>query len=449
MANDLLPLLVTPLPGPRAQELVKRDQAYISSSYTRDYPLVVDRAKGAVVWDVDDNRYLDFNAGIAVASTGHCHPEVVQVVQEQAARLIHMGGTDFYYKSQADAAQAVSDAVPIEGPKRVFLANSGAEAVECALKLARYNTGRRHIISFHGAFHGRTMGALSLTQSKSIHKRRMGPFLGDVTAVPYAYCYRCPVNLTYPGCNIACLDQLEKVVFGKQVPPEEVAAIFVEPIQGEGGYVPAPKEFLQRLRELTKKHGILLVFDEVQSGMGRTGRFFASEHSGVVADIYCIAKGVASGLPLGVTVSGASTMNWPPGSHANTAGGNPLALVAAVKTVELLRGGILANCEKMGERLMDHMRALASRSRLLGDVRGRGLMIGLEIVRNKETKEPAADLRDLLVHRCYEQGLLLLGCGANTLRLSPPLVVNEEQVDWAAQTISTQLEKIEKEKLTS
>ncbi|MBI4860439.1 MAG: acetyl ornithine aminotransferase family protein [Candidatus Riflebacteria bacterium] len=432
---ELLPKIVGDLPGPRARELLKLDATYVSPSYTRTYPLVADRGEGCLVWDPDGNRFLDFAAGIAVCATGHCHPQIVKVIQEQAARLIHMSGTDFYYRAQVDAAKAVGDIVPIQGGKRAFLCNSGAEAVECAIKLARYHTVRRHLISFHGAFHGRTYGAMSLSYSKVIHKRRMGPCLADTTAIPYAYCYRCPVGKTYPGCSVECLDVLEKVVFTKGVPPEEVAAIFVEPIQGEGGYVPAPMEFLRRLREIATKHGIMLVFDEVQSGMGRTGKFFASEHTGIVGDIYCIAKGVASGMPLGVTVASSSVMSWASGAHATTFGGNPLACVAAIKTIELLEQGLLAHCETMGERLMGGLAQLAKESPIVGDLRGKGLMIGMEIVTDRATNDPDAQTRDRIVDECFKRGLLLLGCGPNTVRFCPPLVVKPEQIDWAVNTI--------------
>jgi 4-aminobutyrate aminotransferase len=445
-APDLLPRLVTPeLPGPRAKALVAADEQWVSPSYTRTYPLVVDRGSGCQIWDVDGNRFLDFNAGIAVCATGHCHPEVVSAVQAQAARLIHMSGTDFYYEAQSDAARAACEIVPIAGPKRAFLSNSGTESIECAMKLARYATGRKHFISFQGSFHGRTMGALSLTHSKVVHKRRMGPYLADTTAIPYAYCYRCPVGRKYPGCSVECLDPLERVVFTKQVAPDEVAAIFVEPFQGEGGYVPAPPEFLVRLREIATRHGILLVLDEIQSGMGRTGRFFASEHAGVVGDIYCIAKGIASGMPLGVTVAPASVMSWPSGAHANTFGGNPLACVAAIKTIELLKGGIIAHCQAMGARLMARLAPLATRFSIVGDVRGIGLMAGVEIVADRESREPAGHLRDRVVAGCFRRGLLLLGCGPSTIRLCPPLVVDPDQVDWAVDTLAAVLATVDAE----
>ena len=444
MTKALLPEIKTsPLPGPRAKELVALDERYISPSYTRGYPLVVDRGEGSLVWDVDGNRFLDFNAGIAVVSTGHCHPRVVKVIQEQAARLIHMSGTDFYYEAQSSVAKALADIVPIPGDKKVFLSNSGTEAVECAMKLARWHTGRAQFISFRGSFHGRTLGSLSITNSKIVHKRRMGPLLPGCHALDYAYCYRCPVGKSYPGCKVECLDSLEDVIFKKQVSPDEVAAIFVEPIQGEGGYVPAPPEFLHRLRAITKKHGIMLVFDEIQSGMGRTGAFFASEESGVTPDIVCIAKGVASGLPLGVTVAASGTMDWVSGAHANTFGGNPLSCVAALETIDILKGGLLAHCRAMGDRMIAACKAKLAGARTVGDIRGRGLMVGLEIVAADGSRKPAADLRDAIVDHCFQRGLLLLGCGPNTLRLCPPLVIDPVQVDWAIETLAEVIASVE------
>lgn len=446
MSESLPEILTSPLPGPRAAALVAQDEKYVSPSYTRTYPLVVDRALGSVIWDVDGNRFLDFNAGIAVCATGHCHPRIVKVLQEQAARLIHMSGTDFYYEAQSSVAKALCDIVPIPGDKKVFLSNSGTEAVECAMKLARYRTGRGQFISFRGSFHGRTLGALSITNSKIVHKKRMGPLLPGCHAIDYAYCYRCPVGKSYPGCSVECLDSLEKVIFTKQVSPDEVAAIFVEPIQGEGGYVPGPPEFLHRLREITRKHGIMLVCDEIQSGMGRTGTFFASEHSGVVPDIVCIAKGVASGMPLGATVALASTMDWVSGAHANTFGGNPLSCVAALATIEILKGGVLANCRDMGDRMMAACRSKLAGARIVGDIRGRGLMVGVEVIAPDGSRAPAGDLRDRIVELCFQRGLLLLGCGPNALRLCPPLVIGPAQVDWAIATLSEVIAIVEAER---
>jgi len=444
MTKALLPEIKTsPLPGPRAAEMVALDDKYISPSYTRTYPLVVDRGEGSLIWDVDGNRFLDFNAGIAVVATGHCHPRIVKAIQDQAARLIHMSGTDFYYEAQSSVAKALCDIVPIAGDKKVFLSNSGTEAVECAMKLARYHTGRSQFISFRGSFHGRTLGSLSITNSKVVHKKRMGPLLPGCHAIDYAYCYRCPVGKSYPGCKVECLDPLEDVIFKKQVSPDEVAAIFCEPIQGEGGYVPGPPEFLRRLREITKKHGILLVFDEIQSGMGRTGTFFASEHSGVQPDIVCIAKGVASGLPLGVTVASSSTMDWVSGAHANTFGGNPLACVAALETIDILKTGLLDQCRAMGDRMIAACRAKLARLPCVGDIRGRGLMVGVEIVAPDGSRAPAGDLRDRIVDVCFQKGLLLLGCGPNTLRLCPPLVIAPEQVDWAIETLAEVITSVE------
>lgn len=442
--SEKLPKIVTnPLPGPKAAALVAQDERYVSPSYTRGYPLVVDKALGSVVWDVDGNRFLDFNAGIAVVSTGHCHPRVVKAIQDQAGRLIHMSGTDFYYEVQSKVAKAICDITPITGDKKVFLSNSGTEAVECALKLARYHTGRSQFISFKGSFHGRTLGSLSITNSKIVHKRRMGPLLPGCHVADYGYCYRCPVGKSPDTCVAECLDPLEKVMFQKQVSPDEIAAVIVEPIQGEGGYVPGIPQFLRRLREITSKYGIMLVFDEIQSGMGRTGQFFASEHSGVEPDIVCIAKGVASGMPLGATVALSRTMDWVPGAHANTFGGNPLSCVAALETIDILKNGVLANCRDMGERMIGACRSKLTQP-IVGDIRGRGLMVGIEIVAPDGSRAPRADLRDRIVDLAWERGLLLLGCGPNTLRLCPPLVIEAAQVDWAIDTLAEVIGSVSK-----
>ncbi len=416
---------VTP-PGPLATEYIARDEAVSSPSYTKVYPFVMDRGEGCFVWDVDGNRYLDFNAGIAVCTTGHSHPDVVRAIQAQAERFIHIS-SDFYHPLMVELAERLVKITPGDYEKRVFLCNSGTEAVEAAFKLARYMTRRPRVIAFLGSFHGRTMGSLSLTGSKSSHRHGFAPLVPGVTHAPYAYCYRCPINLTYPSCGIACVDFIEKMLFAKIVPSDEVAAIFVEPIQGEGGYVVPPPEWLPRLRELCDRHGILLVADEVQSGIGRTGKWFAVEHWGVVPDIVCVAKGIASGVPLGAMVARKDLVTWGPGAHGNTYGGNPLAAVAALETIRLVKEGLMENAAELGAYALERLRRMQGRHPSIGDVRGKGLMIGVELV--KGDGEPAKELRDDVVLRAFRKGLLILGAGLNVVRIAPPLVIDRETLD--------------------
>ena len=356
MQPGLLPHLVTPLPGPRAKAIIERDQAVLSTSYTRSYPLVIRRGEGATVEDVDGNRFLDFAAGIAVVATGHSHPQVVQAIQKQAADFLHMSGTDFYYEGMVRLAEKLAALAPVEGRPRVYFGNSGAEAIEAAIKLARYHTGRDKFIAFLGGFHGRTMGALSLTASKVVQRRGFHPPL-PVQHIPYAYCYRCPYGKEPSTCAVECVKVLEDSLFKTVLPADEVAAIFVEPVQGEGGYVVPPKKFLEELRRVADKYGILLVHDEVQCGMGRTGRMFASEHFGVKPDIVAIAKGIASGMPLSATVARADIMNWPPGAHASTFGGNPVSVAAALTTIELLEQSLIRNAAALGSYMLARMRS--------------------------------------------------------------------------------------------
>jgi 4-aminobutyrate aminotransferase len=426
------PDLKTPLPGPKAAAIVARDRARVSTSYTRDYPFVMARGEGAVVEDVDGNRFLDCAAGIAVTATGHAHPAVVAAVVEQAGKFLHMSGTDFYYEPQVELAEEMARIVPIArdtGDVRSFFSNSGTEANEAALKLARYKTGRVNIIAFLGSFHGRTMGSLALTSSKSVQRRGFGPMMPGVYHAPYATCYRCPVGLKPESCQAECLGFVEDQILVHLVSPDEVAAVIVEPIQGEGGYVVPAPQFHQRLRELTKKHGILLVADEVQSGMGRTGRMFACEHFGIETDIVTVAKGIASGLPLGVTSARAEVMTWPPGAHASTFGGNPVSCAAALATIKLLREGLIKNAEVVGRHFIDRLRGLQEKHAIIGDVRGRGLMIGVELVRDRVTKERATTERDAIVQAMFRRGVLLLGAGRNALRFAPPLVLTTAQAD--------------------
>jgi len=438
----MFPKLTHPLPGPRAKAIIDRDNAVISPSYTRGYPLVAERARGAIVEDPDGNRFLDFAAGIAVVATGHCHPEVVRAIQEQAAKLIHMSGTDFYYENMVVLAEKLAALVPGAGPHKVYFGNSGTEAIEAAIKLARYHTGRGQFVTFVGAFHGRTMGSLALTGSKSTQKKGFFPVMPGVHHMPYAYCYRCAYGKSPESCAVECVQAIETELFRTTVPAEEVAAIFVEPVQGEGGYVIPPRKFFDELRRLADKHGILLIADEVQCGMGRTGKMFASEHFRLEPDVVALAKGIASGMPLSATVARAELMSWKPGAHASTFGGNPVAVAASLATIELLEQGLVDNAARVGAHLMGRLRDLPQRCPIVGDVRGLGLMVGIELVRDQTTKERAPDLRDRLVHMCFERGLLVLGAGPNTVRLCPPLVITTDQADFAAETIEECLREL-------
>jgi 4-aminobutyrate aminotransferase len=425
------PDLKTALPGPKAKAIIERDANVVSTSYTRDYPFVMERGEGALVQDVDGNVFLDCTAGIAVASTGHSHPDVVRAIVEQANRFLHMSGTDFYYEPQVRLGEELSAIAPMPGPHRSFFGNSGTEANEAALKLARYYTKRQGIIAFFGAFHGRTMGSLSMTASKPAQRRGFAPLVPGVYHVPFANCYRCPVAATPETCAAECLRFIEDQLLVHVVSPDEVAAIMVEPIQGEGGYVVPPDVFHQQLRELASRHGMLLIVDEVQSGMGRTGKMFAIEHTGVHPDIVTAAKGIASGLPLGVAIARSDVMAWPPGTHASTFGGNPVACAASLATITLLRDGLMKNAEVVGAHMLAGAKALMAKHPIIGDVRGRGLMIGLELVRDRTTKERATTERDRVVRECFTRGLLVLGAGRNAIRLSPPLVLTKAQADTA------------------
>jgi 4-aminobutyrate aminotransferase len=442
--SAVVPHLRTPLPGPQARAIIERDRMVVSPSYTRPYPLVIARGEGAVVEDVDGNRFLDCAAGIAVNATGHSHPEVVAAIVEQARRFLHMSGTDFYYEPQVRLAEEMASIVPIDGPVRSFFGNSGTEAVEAAIKLARYKTGRPFLVAFLGSFHGRTLGSLSLTASKAVQRKGFGPPAPGVFHAPYADCYRCPVGQRPESCAAECLDFLEDQIFVQLVSPDEVAAIVVEPIQGEGGYLVPPRQFHDRLQALARRHGILLVVDEVQSGMGRTGKMFASEHYGLRADIVTIAKGVASGLPLGITAARADIMDWSPGSHASTFGGNPVSCAAALATIGLLKASLVEHAAAVGAHLLEGLRGLAERHPLIGDVRGKGLMIGVELVRDRRTKARASAERDQVIDEAFRRGLLVLGAGRNAIRLSPPLVLTKAQADTALRILDEVIGVVER-----
>ena len=443
-----LPEIKTDLPGPRAREVVASDERYISPSYTRTYPLVMKRGRGAMIEDVDGNIFLDFNAGVAVCATGHSHPHIAEAIKAQVDEFIHISGTDYYYPHLPALARRLSELVPGNFEKKTHFGNSGAEAVEGAIKLAFYATRRTKLIGFFGAFHGRTMGTLSLTASKSRQRARFGPQALDVTHVPYANCYRCPYLLKPENCGAFeeqgphCARIIEDLIMKTTVPPEECAAIVVEPIQGEGGYIVPPASFLQTISRIADKYGIVVIADEVQSGMGRTGRMFSSEHFNFVPDIMALAKGIASGLPLGATVARADLMKWTPGSHASTFGGNPVAIAASLATIELLEDGLIENAARQGEYLVNGLFQLVDKHEIIGDVRGKGLMIGIELVKDRVTKEPAAIERDRVEIECFRRGLIIQGCGVSTIRLSPPLVIDQEQCDFALKTLDQALSAV-------
>ncbi len=431
------PIIKTELPGPKAKEIIAADARYVTPSYPRpDYKLVAEKGYGVWIEDVDGNLFLDCNAGVAVCSTGHCHPEIVEAITKQTAKLIHMCGTDYYYRHMPALGKKLDEIVPIEGATKTHFANSGAEAVETALKLAMYHTRRQKFISFFGSFHGRTLGALSLTSSKKAQRLGFMRQALDVVHIPYPNKIRSPfANVTdEESASMATIDWIENRLFQTTTPPEEVAGIVVEVVQGEGGYVPAPKNFLKELRRICDEHGIMLIVDEVQSGMGRTGKMFALEHyEDVKADIICLAKGIGSGLPIGVCVAKADVMDWHKGAHASTFGGNPVCIASALKTIELLENGLMENAATVGEYLQNGLRELMKKHDQIGDVRGLGLMVGVEFVESRETMKAAPELRDKIEMECFNRGLIILGCGANTIRWSPPLILTKENVDVAVE----------------
>ncbi len=425
-----VPDLITEVPGPEGRKVLERDARVTSPSLPRAYPFVPRRGFGATVEDVDGNLFLDMNAGIAVASTGHAHPEVVAAVRRQAGALLHYSASDFYLPIYSEMCEALAATAPMSAPVRVFLTNSGTEAVEGAIKLARAATGRQYVISFFGSFHGRSYGAVSLTASKAKYHAGFGPLLPGVLHAHYGYCHRCPLNLSYPSCDLATVDYLERTLFHYEVDPSEVAAVVVEPIQGEGGYVVPPPGWLAKLKATCERHGILLVADEVQSGAGRTGRMWAIEHSGVEPDVLCTAKGIASGLPLGAFMARADLMTWSVGAHGSTYGGSPLPCAAGLATLALLRDAeLLSNATEQGNYLLEGLRHLQRRySWLIEDVRGVGLMLGLEL--------PSAGLAEELQLAAFRRGVLVLEAGDSAVRLSPPLVIDREQCQTALRLLT-------------
>ena len=432
-----LPQIKTELPGPKAKGLLEKDAKFISPSYTRSYPLVMARGYGAMIEDVDGNVFLDFNAGVAVSALGHAHPDIAEVIYRQAQRFTHISGTDYYYPHQTALAEKLNQVTPGNFVKRVHYGNSGAEAIEGALKLAIHSTGRNKFIAFRNAFHGRTFGALSLTSSRAAQRRGFGPQVLDVTHIPYANAIRFPLSLRQ-GESISkrIARHIEDEIFKTTVAPEDCAAIIAEPIQGEGGYVVPPQDFFPELRRICDENGILLVVDEVQSGMGRTGRMWAIEHFGVVPDVMCIAKAVGGGLPLGITLSRAELMDWGPGAHASTFGGNPVAIEAAMKTFELLEAGIMKNAAELGAHMIRRLEQLKDEFNCIADVRGLGLMIGVEIAHDRHGLDPWPELRNKLVVDCFNKGLVLQGAGESAIRFSPPLIIDKEQADFAVDTLA-------------
>lgn len=439
-----LPRITTALPGPKSQEVIDYDKKYISPSLSRDYPFVAKRGYGAIVEDPDGNAFLDFCAGIAVCSTGHCHPKVVEAIQKQAAELIHIAGTDFYHHHMPQLAEKLVATMPQSHNWKVFFGNSGTEAVEGAIKLARYATKRDKLIAFYGCFHGRTMGSLSLTASKNTQRKGFGTLLGGVEHIPFPYAYRCELGHSNETCGVEVIELLEQQIFKRLFAPEEVAAIIVEPIQGEGGFIPAPLFFLQELQRICNKHGIMLILDEVQAGVGRTGKMWAFDHAGITPDIVLTAKGIASGMPISAFIAKESVMQWKPGSHGTTYGGNPVCVASALATLDLVQGGLMANAEKMGSYIFSKIADWPKRFKIVGDIRGKGLMVGVEIVRDQRTKERAGDLRDKVVTGAYQKGLLTLGSGENSIRMSPPLLIDQEQADCAIGIMEESLRDAEK-----
>jgi 4-aminobutyrate aminotransferase len=438
-------MIVTP-PGPKAKEILERDSKVLSPSYARDYGFVMDHGKGAQAWDVDGNRYVDFCAGIAVNATGHAHPEIVKAIQEQAEKYIHIS-SDFYHDLMVRVAERINQIAPMREDVTVFLANSGTESVEAALKLARYATGRRQFIGFLGAFHGRSMGSLSFTASKARQQERFFPTMPGVWHVPYPDSYRPLFPIPHNGDEgDAVVNYIEHILFATALPPDEVAAILVEPIQGEGGYIVPPKNFFPRLRALCDKHGILLISDEVQAGVGRTGKWWAIQHDNIEPDIICIAKGIASGIPMGAMAARKSIgAKWKPGAHGNTYGGNPIACVSALKTLELVERAYMQNAATQGAYILDALAEMQARHTCIGDVRGRGLMIGVEFVADRATKAPARELRNRVIHRSFETGLLMLGCGQSTIRFCPPLMIERALVDEGLEIFERAVTEAEKD----
>ncbi|MCK4400034.1 acetyl ornithine aminotransferase family protein [Candidatus Bathyarchaeota archaeon] len=437
---------VTP-PGPKAKKIVDRDAAVISPSFGRAYPLVIERGEGSIVVDVDGNEFIDMNAGLAVCSVGHSHPKVIKAIKDQVDKFIHYSYTDFYYDGYVDLGEKLHDLVPGDYKKKFFYGNSGAESIEAAMKVSRWHTGRQGYLAYIGSFHGRTLGAVSLTASKPYQRARFAPLIPGVEHIFYPYCYRCPFNLECPSCGYACVDYIDEYLFHRYVPPEEVAMLMAEPIQGEGGYVVPPDGYFPRLKKLLDKYGILFASDEVQAGMGRTGKWFGIEHFGVVPDIVCMAKGIAAGMPLGVMASRADIQDWKPGSHASTFGGNPVSCAAALAVLDIIKSeNLLENAQKQGKLIKDRLNEMKDRHPMIGDVRGKGLMVGVELVKDKTTKEYAQKETGDVMMECFRNGLAIVNCGINVIRWMPALNITSDLVEPALEIFEKSLTKIEKGK---
>jgi len=438
-------IVVTP-PGPKARELVKRDEKVISQSFVRFYPLAIQSGKGCIIRDVDGNEFIDFNSGLVCLNVGHSHPKVVEAIKGQLDRFLHYSVTDFLYREVVEVAEKLVKISPGAWEKKVFFGNSGAEAVEAGAKIARWHSRRQLYIAFTSAFHGRTFGGMSFTASKPVQRRHFFPLVPGVTHVPYGYCYRCPFKLTYPDCNYWCVDFIDEQVLQKYIPPEEVAALVFEPIQGEGGYVVPPPEYFQRLKKLADKYGILLMDDEVQAGMGRTGKWFAIEHWGVEPDIVCVAKSIASGMPLGAMIAKASIMDWEGGSHASTFGGNPVSCAAASAVIDVIQNeGLRENATKQGAHIMKRLEELKEESEIVGDVRGKGLMIGIELVEDKAGKKPASEKAAEVMMQSWKRGVAVITCGKSTIRIVPPLIITRELADAGVDIIVDSIKQVEKQ----
>jgi 4-aminobutyrate aminotransferase len=422
-------IVVTP-PGPKARELVRGDESLISKSMVRWYPLVAESGSGCIVKDVDGNEFIDFNSGLAVLNVGHCHPKVVSAITEQTKKLIHYSYTDFYYQPIVDLGKELTKITPGTFAKKVFFCNSGAEVIEAAMKMAKWHTRNSLFLAYTGAFHGRTIGAVSLTASKPVQRRHFFPLVPGVTHVPYPYCYRCPFHLSYPECHFWCVDFIEEEVLAKYIPAENVAAMFVESIQGEGGYVVPPDDYFTRLRRLLDKHNILMIDDEIQSGIGRTGKWFAMEHFNVIPNAVCVAKAIGSGLPIGALISKDEFMDWEGGSHATTFGGNPVACAAGLAVIDVIRQErLLENATKLGAHLLTRLKEMQKKYPIIGDVRGKGLMVAAEIVKDPDTKEFGAELSQEIMMKCFKRGLAIITSGKSTMRFVPPLVITRELLD--------------------
>lgn len=436
-------IVVTP-PGPKARELAKRDEQVLSQSFVRFYPLAIESGKGCIICDVDGNEYIDFNSGLVCLNVGHCHPEVIKGIKEQLDRFLHYSVTDFLYQEVVSVAEKLVEITPGSWSKKVFFGNSGAEAVEAGAKLARWHTRKPRYIAFISAFHGRTFGGMSFTASKPVQRRYFSPLVPGVIHAPYGYCYRCPFKLNYPDCHYWCVDFIDEYLLQKYVPPEEVAAFVFEPIQGEGGYVVPPPDYFQRLKKLADKYGILLMDDEVQAGMGRTGKWFAIENWGVEPDIICVAKSIAAGMPLGAMIAKTSIMDWEGGSHASTFGGNPVSCAAASRVIDVIKNDrLLENATKQGAYIMKRLRELKETCEIVGDVRGKGLMIGIELVEDKTSKKPAAEKATDVMMRSWKRGVAVITCGKSTIRIAPPLILTRELAEAGLNIICDEIKKAE------